>query len=305
MLTTTHMTSPPTAPGTPPSQTCEPDQDLVVRATAGDGDALQALLSRHQGKLFNLALRMLQSRADAEDATQEVLLKITTHLGSFRGDSRFGTWAYRIAVHHLLDRRQSAPERTVHGFDCYGTYLGGAPDEDMPGDTTSPETALLVEEARLSCSLGMLLCLDRRQRMVFILGEIFGVGDALGADVTGMTREAFRQALGRAREQLSSFMDDRCSLIRPANPCRCARKTTAFIRDGIVDAARLTFASRELSAAQRRAQAMGPLVHSTLGELYRAQPAFEAPDLAASVRAMFEREDWAKIVGNPRREEVS
>lgn len=79
------------------------DLELVRLATGGDAGAVQTLLRRHQPWIFNLALYMLQGRADAEDATQEILLKVTTALGSFRGASSFRTWARRLAVNHVLD----------------------------------------------------------------------------------------------------------------------------------------------------------------------------------------------------------
>ncbi len=89
--------------------------------------------------------------------------------------------------------------------------------------------------------MGMLLCLDREQRLAFVLGEILGATDAEGADALGTTRDGFRQRLSRARRQLQSFLSERCSLVDPLNPCRCARKTRAFVRAGIVDPARLQF----------------------------------------------------------------
>ncbi|HEX5786471.1 MAG TPA: RNA polymerase sigma factor, partial [Burkholderiaceae bacterium] len=91
------------------------DAHLVSQALTGNALALDALLRRHQAWLYNVALRVLQHPQDAEDATQEALLKIVTHLSTFRGDSAFATWAYRIAFNVLLDRQRSRPEQVVHG----------------------------------------------------------------------------------------------------------------------------------------------------------------------------------------------
>lgn len=159
--------------------TVDPDAEatdlrLAAQACRGDAEALETLLRRHQGWIYNIALRMLQTREDAEDATQEVMLKIATHLSGFRGESGFRTWAYRIMANHVLDRRRSRPEQLVHDFTCYGDYLENAPSEALPPEFGSEqERALLIAEARRGCLLGMLLCLDRRQRLAFILGEIF------------------------------------------------------------------------------------------------------------------------------------
>jgi RNA polymerase sigma factor (sigma-70 family) len=266
----------------------EEDLDLVGRATAGDGRALEALLCRQQAWVFNLALYMLQVRTEAEDATQEILLKVTTALASFRGTSSFRTWVRRVAVNHVLDRRRSLAEGAVQGFGCYAEYLDGSPDVE-PSSIAHPERDLLVKEARLACSLGLLLCLDRNQRMSFVLGEVLELEDRAASEILGITRENFRQRLARARRDLTQFLAGRCGLVDPANPCRCARKTQAFIADGVVDAARLQFApfylERRRDEAARnlpRLQMLGRGVGG-LGALY---PHFEGSDQVARIREL-------------------
>ncbi len=266
----------------------EADLDLVRLATAGDAGALETLLRRHQPWIFNLALYMLQVRADAEDATQEILLKVTTALVSFRGTSSFRTWVRRVAVNHVLDRRRSRAENAVHGFDCYADYLERAADTAV-GDVAPQEQHVLVQEARFACSLGMLLCLDRDQRVRFVLGEVLELQDAVASEILGISRDSFRQRLARARADLGEFLAGRCGLVDPSNPCRCARKTQAFIRDGVVDPARLQFAPLYLESAGdealRNLRRLDVLQRESveLGGLY---PRFDAPDLAARVREL-------------------
>src|SRR5260370_6764445 len=83
------------------------DEELVSRAQTGDKDALDKLVRRHQPWVFNISIRMLWHREVAEDATQEILIKVVTKLSTFRGQSQFRTWLYRIAVNHLLNVRKS------------------------------------------------------------------------------------------------------------------------------------------------------------------------------------------------------
>ena len=77
------------------------DRDLVVSAQSGNQESLELLLTKHLPWLFNLSLRMLHRHADAEDATQEILIKVMKALPHFRGESKFRTWLYRIAVNHV------------------------------------------------------------------------------------------------------------------------------------------------------------------------------------------------------------
>ena len=264
----------------------EDDLDLVGHATAGDARALEALLHRHQAWVFNLALYMLQVRAEAEDATQEILLKVTTGLASFRGASSFRTWVRRVAVNHLLDRRRSLAEQAVHGFDCYADYLHRAA-EVAPSPGSDPEGDLLVKEARWACSLGMLLCLDRQQRLSFVLGEVLELEDTIASEILGISRENCRQRLARARRDLSQFLAGRCGLVDVANPCRCARKTRAFVKDGIVDPAHLQFAPLHLEEkrqeAARNVRRLDVLRADTVdfGRLY---PRFQPTDQVARIR---------------------
>src|SRR5436309_9426443 len=118
-------------------------------------------------------------------------------------------------------------------FGCYAHGLERTPDLDLPDPSSVPvDLRLLVDEARLSCMSGMLLCLDREQRLVYILGAIFNVTDKVGSEMTGLSRDNFRQKLSRARKQIYNFMNDKCGLIDKKNPCRCERKTKALVDSG-------------------------------------------------------------------------
>jgi len=263
------------------------DDALAAAATAGDRAALEALLGRHRGWIHNLALRMLWDVRDAEDSTQEILVKVATRLASFRGESAVRTWVWRVAANHLLARRRGRVEEVVHDFDCYGSALAALPDEEDPG----PEERFLVLEAKVGCTIGMLLCLEREQRLAFVLGEIFGATDAEGADVLGTTRDGFRQRLSRARRQLHAFLTGRCGLVDPANPCRCARKTRAFARAGIIDPARLQFTAAHRARVEEVAPARADTLDraaAAFARLWREHPFYEPPALAEALGPLVE-----------------
>src|SRR5438034_3469997 len=175
------------------------DRALVERAAAGERQALEDLVRRHQAWIYNIAIRMLAHPQDAEDATQEVLIKALTRLSSFEGRSRFRTWLYRIVVNHVLNTKRGRLEPPTISFSCYAHGLDRTADLDPPDQSSVPiDVRLLVEEARLSCTAGMLLCLDREQRLIYILGEIFEVTDGVGSELLEISRDNFRQRLARA-----------------------------------------------------------------------------------------------------------
>jgi RNA polymerase sigma factor (sigma-70 family) len=261
-----------------------------MRARAGDRKALEDLVERHQAWIYNIALCMLFHPEDAEDATQEILIKVVTRLSSFEGRSSLRTWIYRIVVNHVLNVRRGRVEDPLIDFRRYGEELDATPDLDPPDlKGVSPDGNLLVTEAMLACTSGMLLCLDREQRLAYILGAILGVSDAVAAEVLEITPDNFRQRLARARRDLRNFMNDKCGLVNPANSCRCAKKTRGFIQAGHVDPENLLFVRERICKVREAA----PKTYQTIktlddkcAEIYRGHPFYRPPDLVKMMRKL-------------------
>src|ERR1700719_312198 len=271
------------------------DRNLVLRAHSGDRKALEDLVQRHQAWIYNIAIRMLYHPQDAEDATQEILIKVLTRLSSFEGRSSFRTWLYRIVVNHVLNMKRGRVEvqHASIDFASYGAALDETPESE-PADprSTSADTDLLVTEAMISCTSGMLLCLDREQRLTFILGAILEVSDTVAAEVLEITPDNFRQRLARSRRDLRNFMNDKCGLVNQATACRCAKKTRGFIQAGYVDPGNLLFVRDRICEVREAA----PQVHEAINtldeqcaEIFRGHPFYKAPDIGAMLRRLVAR----------------
>ncbi len=272
------------------------DRGLVRLVQSGSKEALELLITRHQRWIYNIALRMVFLPQDAEDATQEILIKLLTKLSTFRGESQFRTWLYRLAVNHLLNMKRGRAEAKEMGFEDYGRQLDHTPDADLPApDSQRPDAQLLIEEAKIGCTSAMLLCLGREQRLVYVLGEIFGVTDRVGAELLDISRDSFRQKLARARRDLYNFMQGKCGLVKASNPCRCAKKTQGFIKLGHVDPQNLLFARERIvqvrEVAEKRSEHLDVL-YASYAEIHRNHPFHEAPDFAASLRTLIERTNF-------------
>ena len=107
------------------------DRALVRLVQSGSKEALDLLIARHQRWIYNIALRMVCLPQDAEDATQEILIKVLTKLSTFRGDSQFRTWLYRLAVNHLLNMKRARAEAREMTFEDYGRELDSTPEADL------------------------------------------------------------------------------------------------------------------------------------------------------------------------------
>jgi RNA polymerase sigma factor (sigma-70 family) len=276
------------------------ERELVRRAQAGNREALEQLITRHQGWIYNIALRMVYLPEDAEDATQEILIKVITKLSTFEGRSRFSTWLYRLVVNHVLNLKRGRAEGAGWSFRRYGESLDATPDMELPDPSTVPaDLKLLVDEARIGCTTGMLLCLDREQRLVYVLGEIFGVTDAIGAELLEISRQNFRQKLARSRRDLHSFMQNQCGLVNTANPCRCAKKTQGFAKAGYLDPAKLLFArdrvTRVREVAEKKCDELDALDFA-YAEIHRDHPVLDPPDFVAALRSLIDRTEFKRTL---------
>ena len=199
-------------------------QALVGKATAGDKKALETLVTDAQDIVFNLSLRMLGTFADAEDATQDILLKMITHLSSFRGDSSFTTWVFRIAVNHLKNCKKHMFARYPLRFEYYGDDIENGKIQDVPDLTQNVERDILAEELKMSCTNVMLQCLDKESRCIFILGTMFKIDSRVAGDILEMTPEAYRQRLSRIRKKMADFLGQYCGEYGSGR-CKCKDRT--------------------------------------------------------------------------------
>ncbi len=214
--------------------------ELIQKATAGDKPSLETVLLSVQDLIFNLSLRMLGTFPDAEDASQDIILKVMTHLSSFKGESSFSTWVFRIAVNHLRDYKKHMFSRFPLSFEFYGDDIQNAKTEDVPDMTQNVEKAILAEELKLSCTNVMLQCLDTESRCIFILGTMFQVDSRIAGDILGITPEAYRQRLSRVRKKMADFLTEYCGEYGKGK-CHCADRVNYAIRSRRIHPAQLYF----------------------------------------------------------------
>jgi RNA polymerase sigma factor (sigma-70 family) len=216
--------------------------ELARLAVDGDRAALSELVARVQHPLYRLSLRFLGHPEDAQDATQEILIRVITRLGTFEGRSEFMTWAYTVAIRMLLRTRKRLMESAVRGAEPFADAL----DRNLAAQDFTAEEAeyrMLCDEVRISCTYGMLLCLSRSLRAAYLLGDVLGLTDVEGSVILEITPAAFRQRLSRARRTLRQVIDNRCGLVNAANPCRCGRQIEGSLALGVLDRNNLAFAS--------------------------------------------------------------
>lgn len=250
-----------------------PDETLIAESLAGDKDSLEILIKRHQDYIYNISLKLFLDPEDALDATQEVLIKVITSLRTFRGESRFRTWLYRIAFNHFLN----SPKRKMEKIFESGFGLEALETVEAASEITDAE----IEEVRIACLTGMLMCLSREQRLIYIVGDVFEADHNTGAELFDITPANFRVKLHRARTDLLSYVKGKCGLVNPENSCRCSKKAGVMIQKGLVDKDNLRFnTDYSLKISQivaRRSREMCGELQVKMLELYQDSP-FQSRD---------------------------
>lgn len=268
---------------------------LIQRAVAGDKQALEEVLAGVQDLVFNLALRMLGTFPDAEDAAQDILLKVMTHLSSFRGDSAFTTWVFRIAVNHLKDYKKHMFAKAPLSFEFYGADIQNAKLEDIPDLSQDTDRELLARELKLSCTNVMLQCLDPESRCVFILGTMFRLDSRVAGEVLDMTPEAYRQRLSRVRKRMAEFLSGYCGEYGQGT-CRCAKRVDYAIQSHRLSPQRLDFtAARDVDTIQGVTQAMEEI--DGYAQQFAFCRAYQSPQrLGEMIRGFLEGSAFSTVV---------
>lgn len=268
----------------------ETDEFLISQILNGNKKSLGKLIKKHQNFVYNVVLAMVSDNNDAADITQEVLIKVITKLATFKSDSNFRTWLYRIVKNHFLNTQRRKYEVVPMSFNVFGDELDTIPNELIENYSYSIDKKILIEEAKIACMKGMLLCLDREQRFIYIIGELFEFSDTIGSEVMEISKGNFRIKLHRAKTQLYNFMNNKCGLINKENPCRCVRKTAGFIKKGYVDPINLHFQKDKITTISnlvgKKVKDFDNAVLEDYRQLFQSHPYVKSPDSLKSIKEL-------------------
>ena len=231
---------------------------LIGQAIAGDKQSLETIILSVKDLVFNLSLRMLGTFADAEDATQDILLKIITHLSSFQKNSLFTTWVFRIATNHLKNYKKHMFAHYPFSFEYYGGDIESGQPLDLPDLTQGVDQALLEEELKMSCTNVMLQCLDPESRCIFVLGTMFQVDSRIAGEILGLTPETYRQRLSRIRKKMAAFLSEYCGEYG-CGVCKCRNRIQYAIHNHRINPLHLDYAVAEVIPKQTMAEVKGAM----------------------------------------------
>ena len=186
------------------------DEALVARAAAGDDSAFERLVVRYQHRVFRLACR-LTNETDAPDVLQDTFLQVYRHLPTFRGESQFSTWLYRIATNVGLMHRRARARRPAESLD------GFLPRFDADGRHAQTPAALRIA-SRVDELLDRQALAEKAQaaierlpdlyREAFVLRDLEELTTADVAQVLGVEPATVRQRVHRARLMVRGYLSE-------------------------------------------------------------------------------------------------
>lgn len=273
------------------------DVRLIDKALKGNRQALEELIRRHQAWIYNVAFRMVASPADAEDITQEILLKVITKLFTYdHRKASFRTWLYRIMTNHVINMRKRGYEKGIISFQNYFSAIEKIPDERVDSIAGGE---VMVEETMTACVAGMLLCLNRMQRIVFILGVVFDAADSQGSEILEISKANFRKILSSTRAKLYNFMNEKCGVVNKNNPCRCRNKLAGFIREGWLNPNQAIFYQGKMikvkDIIREKRDNFTKNYFSEYLELFRNHPFYDPPDVTDWLRNTLRKDKFEEL----------
>lgn len=199
-------------------------------------------------------------------------------------------------VNHVINMRKRDCEKVITSFQNYFSAIEKIPDERVD---SIPYGEVMVEEAMTACVAGMLLCLNRMQRIVFILGVIFDVTGSQGSEILEISKVNFRKILSRARAKLYNFMNEKCGIVNKNNPCRCRNKLAGFIREGCVNPNQAIFYQGKMikvkDITREKRDNFAKNYFSEYLELFRNHPFYDPPDVTAWLRNTLRKDKFREL----------
>ena len=242
----------------------------------------------NQAKVYRLALGLTGSAHDAEDIVQEAFYRAFRSYNTFRGESSFFTWIYRITLNVANDYLKYRTKLPIYAL----TEDQGYSIEEIidPNPANNPETELLGYQARVKCLHCLTECLPSEQRKVFCMAITIGLPHKQVAEILECSISSVKTTLHRAKKRWFGYMEDRCQLIKKSNPCNCKQFVRFGLKQGWISKGALV--NPHQSIAVQAGEEIGKLW--TLRDLYeQLYPESADESLAQRIREGIVKKEWA------------
>lgn len=258
--------------------------------TTSFSEEFEQLYYENQAKVYQLAHGLTGNANDAEEITQEAFYRALRSFGTFRKDSSFFTWIYRITLNvanNYLKQRKKMPVQAL--IEDLGYSMENMMDENP---ANNPEMLLLAKEARFKCLHCIIECLPIEQRKIFCLAITIGLPYKLVAEILGCSLSKVKTTLHRAKKRWFGYMENRCELIKKTNPCHCIQWVRFGLEQGWISRDEVKNPRPEINL-----QAIKEIKElKTMREIYTVlYPENTDQSLARRIKEGIQKKEWAII----------
>jgi len=249
-------------------------------------DLFEQLYNEHITKVYRLALGLVRNPFDAEEITQESFLRAFRSYNSFREDSSFFTWIYRITLNVANDYMIKKEKTAVQSLEDAGYTIDEIIDPDQ---TSDPETEFLEHETKVMCLHSITECLEGNQRKIFCLAITLGLPQKIVAEILECPVGTVKTALHRAKKRWFGYMENRCSLINKSNPCHCKQ----WVKFGLSQGWFSSDEAKNINIAPNPVLIKEVLDLRTLREIYITQYSeSDTENMAERIKAGIKNNEW-------------
>ena len=182
------------------------ETDLIEQLKQGDETAFKTIVEQWKDMVYNTILGIVQNEAEAEDLAQDVFIKVFEKVGTFKGDSKFSTWLYRIATTTALDHLRSKKRKKRFGF-LQSLGGGGSEEKEQVPDFNHPGVSLDNKE-RAAVLFKAIDALPENQKSAYTLHKLEGLSYRDVSEVLNTTVSAVESLMSRANQNLRKQLED-------------------------------------------------------------------------------------------------
>lgn len=254
-------------------------KNIITNVLSGDKKALSDLLDLVNEKVFSLCVYYLGEIPLAEDACQDILLKIADKLNTLKEADKFENWALVVASNHLRNMVTRSHRYEHISFEAMGEESVAHLSSEYSDNRYESEIELAYE-LKVSCTIAMIMCLNEDDRMVFLYGELLNLKSSDIGEIMGVSADTARKRLSRSKQKLLQFIHNNCGLINKDNPCKCRSRLFYAMDKKRVAKDRIEFShSLWLSSKEQIEDKIAEMEHlEDLSAVYANNPHYELPE---------------------------
>lgn len=189
------------------------ERDLIEKSKQGDIDSFEKLIRDHQQLAFNIAYRMLGNIEDAKDVSQDAFIKIFKSINSYKGDSSFSTWLYRIVTNTCIDELRKRNKRQILSYDIPIATEEGEVERNLPDPGPTPEDIVDRKESQRKIR-DAINNLNEQHKAVIVLRDIKGFSYDQISEILECPEGTIKSRISRARSALKSLLEKEMELYK-------------------------------------------------------------------------------------------